>query len=65
MRRSAAKNDWQLTVYIPQELRREDPIAQLRRLAHERRRSVNFLVVEAIWQYLQQRQPQDQSSLKS
>ena len=54
MERSSAKNDWQLTVYIPKVLRSEDPIAQLKHLAIERRRSVNFLVVEAIRKYVQE-----------
>lgn len=56
MRRSSAKNDWQMTIYIPRQLRREDPIAQLRQLAQEQRHSVNFLVVEAIRSYLRERQ---------
>lgn len=57
---SGAKNDWQLTVYIPRELRHDDPISQLKRLAKEQRRSINFLAVEAIRQYLCERQKQDQ-----
>jgi hypothetical protein len=52
MERSQAKNDWQITVYIPRGLREEDPIARLRKLAKGQRRSINFLVVEAIQQYL-------------
>jgi predicted transcriptional regulator len=52
-RRSQAKEDWQLTVYIPKELRKEDPIEKLRRLAKARRRSLNFLAVEALLSYLE------------
>ena len=53
-RRSQAKEDWQLTVYIPKELRRMDPIEKLRKLAKAQRRSLNFLAVEAILNYLKQ-----------
>lgn len=61
MPRSQAKNDWQLTVYIPRELRRDDPIARLKRLAKQRQRSLNFLALEAIRQYLHER-PHDRLS---
>jgi predicted transcriptional regulator len=52
--RSQAKEDWQLTVYIPKELRKMDPIEKLRQLAKAQRRSLNFLAVEAILSYLKQ-----------
>ena len=58
VRRSQAKEDWQLTVYIPKGLRKEDPIAQLRQLAKARRRSLNFLAVEAIRSYLERERQQ-------
>jgi len=51
---SATRNDWQLTVYIPKSVREENLLGRLERLASQRRRSVNFLVVEAIRRYLQQ-----------
>ena len=50
----AARNEWQLTVYIPKSVREENLLRRLERLASQRRRSVNFLVVEAIRRYLQQ-----------
>jgi len=59
VQRSQAKNDWQLTVYIPKTLRGEDPIMQLKHLALSKRRSVNFLVVEAIRKYVQEMQHQN------
>jgi len=53
MATSTARNDWQLTVYIPKPLREEDLLGRLERLARRQRRSINFLVVEAIRCYLQ------------
>jgi len=53
-RRSQAKEDWQLTIYIPKELRKVDPIGKLRKLAKVQRRSLNFLAVEALLSYLKQ-----------
>lgn len=58
MERSDAKNDWQMTVYVPKELREEDPIGRLERLAKKRQRSINFLVLEAIERYLDQPHPE-------
>ncbi len=52
-RNSSAKNDWQLTIYIPQALRALDPIARLQRAALSQRRSMNFLAVEALLGYLE------------
>ncbi len=46
------KEQWQLTVYVPKDLRREKPLERLRKLARQQRRSVNFLALEAILQYL-------------
>jgi hypothetical protein len=42
------KEQWQLTIYIPKGLRQERPLERLRKLARQRRRSLNFLVLEAI-----------------
>lgn len=49
----ANKEQWQLTIYVPKGLRREKPLERLRKLARQRRRSLNFLVLEAILNYLQ------------
>jgi predicted transcriptional regulator len=43
-----------LSIYIPKTKLDRDPIARLERLAKERDRSVNYLVVEAILEYLDQ-----------
>lgn len=50
---SQARNDWQLTIYIPQTLRARDPIERLKREARRQRRSMNFLAVEALLDYLE------------
>jgi len=42
----------QLSVYIPREARKTRLIERLEELAHKRRRSLNFLVIEAIARYL-------------
>jgi len=49
-----AKNDWQLTIYIPQSLRNQDPIERLKQEAQRQRRSMNFLAVDALLDYLDQ-----------
>jgi predicted transcriptional regulator len=46
------KEQWQLTIYIPKGLRQERLLERLRKLARQRRRSLNFLVLEAILHYL-------------
>jgi predicted transcriptional regulator len=46
------KEQWQLTIYVPKGLRQERPLERLRKLARQRRRSLNFLVLEAILHYL-------------
>ena len=46
------KEQWQLTIYVPKDLRQERPLERLRKLARQRRRSLNFLVLEAILHYL-------------
>lgn len=48
------REQWQLTIYIPKGVRDKDPIERLRKLAKKQRRSINFLVVEAILKYLEQ-----------
>ena len=57
MTASAARNDWQLTVYIPKPVREENLLRRMEDLARQRRRSVNFLVIEAIRRYLQDEDP--------
>ena len=41
-----------LSIYIPQRRMDEKPVERLMRLGQKRDRSVNYLVVEAIIQYL-------------
>lgn len=41
-----------LSIYIPQRKMDEEPVARLIQLGQSRDRSVNYLVVEAIIQYL-------------
>ena len=41
-----------LSIYIPQEKLKEKPVERLIKLAKERDRSVNYLVVQAILEYL-------------
>ena len=57
MTTSTARNDWQLTVYIPKTVREENLLKRMEDLARQRRRSVNFLVIEAIRRYLQDEDP--------
>jgi len=45
-------NQQQISVAIPPEILSEQPIERLRRLANKHDRSVNYLVVKAILQYL-------------
>jgi predicted transcriptional regulator len=41
-----------LSIYIPQEKLKEQPIQRLMKLAKEQDRSVNYLVVQAIMEFL-------------
>ncbi len=41
-----------LTIYVPTEKQKERPIERLMKLAKQRDRSVNYLVVQAILEYL-------------
>lgn len=43
-----------LSIYIPPDKGGQELLARLRALAQERDRSVNYLVVEAVLNYLQQ-----------
>lgn len=52
MRRSDGETPWQLTVYIPKEKRHEQLLERLRKIAWEQKRSLNFLVLEAVERYL-------------
>ena len=51
------KSKSQLSIYVPQEKQKEDPIGRLAALAEDRDRAVNFLVVEAILEYLDREIP--------
>jgi predicted DNA-binding protein len=52
VRRSNGETPWQLTVYIPKEKRHEQLLERLRKIARQERRSLNFLVLEAVEKYL-------------
>jgi len=54
MRGLNAKNQWQLTIYVPKELRGEKILERLKHLAQKQRRSMNFLAVEALLKYLKE-----------
>lgn len=41
------------TIFIPQEIRDTDLMERVKRLAKKRRRSLSFLVLEAIEEYLE------------
>jgi predicted transcriptional regulator len=47
-----AQNTDKLSIYIPQKKQDESPVERLIRLGEKRDRSVNYLVVEAIMEYL-------------
>jgi hypothetical protein len=49
---TAAKNTAKLSLYIPPSKGGAEVLAKLRKLAQAKDRSVNYLVVEAILQYL-------------
>jgi hypothetical protein len=42
-----------LSIYVPQDKVKEQPIERLMRLAKQRDRSVNYLVVKAIMEFLE------------
>lgn len=52
MRRINGETPWQLTVYIPKKKRHEQLLERLRKIAREQKRSLNFLVLEAVEKYL-------------
>jgi predicted transcriptional regulator len=41
-----------LSIYVPQSKQAEKPVQRLMKLADNRNRSINYLVVEAILEYL-------------
>jgi hypothetical protein len=47
-----AQNTDKLSIYIPQRRQGESPVERLIKLGEKRDRSVNYLVVEAIIEYL-------------
>jgi len=46
-----------LSIYIPQKKMAEKPVERLIKLGEKKDRSVNYLVVEAILQYLDREKP--------
>jgi predicted transcriptional regulator len=41
-----------LSIYIPKSKMEKNPVDRLMKLSHDKERSINYLVVEAIVQYL-------------
>lgn len=48
-----------LSIYIPQKKMEEKPVERLIRLSEKRDRSINYLVVDAILQYLSREEKKD------
>jgi len=48
-----------LSIYVPQEKRQYQPIERLTKLAKKRDRSVNYLVVQAILEYVEREEKRD------
>ena len=51
-----------ISIYIPQKKAQQNVIERLRRLAEEKARSINSLVVEAILQYLDREERKEKAS---
>ena len=51
-----------LSIYVPQEKRQYQPIERLTKLAKKRDRSVNYLVVQAIVEYVDRQERADTRS---
>ena len=49
-----------LSIYVPQDKRESDPIERLNKLAKERDRSVNYLVVKALEAFVEREEKKDQ-----
>jgi len=49
-----------LAIYIPRLKMEQKPVERLIRLANKRDRSINYLVVEAILEYLKREEKKDQ-----
>ena len=63
--KSNADETTTLSVYIPQDKLGLHPIERIQKLAERRERSVNYLVVEAILEYLELEEHADNHSLES
>lgn len=48
-----------LSIYVPQDKREQQPIERLTKLAKKRDRSVNYLVVQAILDYVEREEKKD------
>ena len=46
-----------MTIYFPQRAQAERPVERLRKIAEKRDRSTNYIVLEAITQYLERETP--------
>lgn len=53
-----------LSIYIPQSKQGENPVERLIKLGNERDRSVNYLVVQAILEYLGREEKKGESRLR-
>lgn len=48
-----------LSIYVPQDKRQHEPIERLTKLAKDRDRSVNYLVVQAILDFVEREEKKD------
>ncbi len=51
-----------ISIYIPQKKAQQNVIERLRKLAEKKDRSINYLVVEAILQYLEREERKEKTS---
>lgn len=49
-----------LTIYVPKGKRESDPVERLNKLAKEQDRSVNYLVVKALEEFVEREETKDQ-----
>ncbi len=60
-KRSQGTTD-KISIYIPQKKAQQNVIERLRKLAEKKDRSINYLVVEAILQYLDREEKKEKGS---
>ena len=55
------KNFTRISVYIPQNKQKENPLKRLHMLAQQRDRSFNYIIVEAVLQYVNRQEKKGKS----